>query len=181
MRELESHPPVVPATTTAKSPGFDISKHIRLIPPFQEKEVDKYFVHFEKIATSLECPKEGWILLLQSVLIGKVRERYSALPVEVSTQYEAVRQAILKAYEFVPEAYHQRFRNCKKQESQTYVEFTKEKEALFDRWCSASEVNNDYNKLRQLILIEEFKKCLQSGVKCIWMNRKLMVFTKPLY
>ena len=90
MRELESHSPVVPATTTAKSPGFDVSKHIRLVPPFQEKEVDKYFVHFEKIATSLEWSKEVWTLLLQSVLIGKAREIYSALPVEVSTQYEEV-------------------------------------------------------------------------------------------
>ena len=25
---------------------FDVAKHIRLVPPFQEKEVDKYFMHF---------------------------------------------------------------------------------------------------------------------------------------
>ena len=98
-------------------------------------------------------------------VIGKAREIYSALPVERSTQYEDVRQAILKAYELVPEAYRQKFRNCKKQESQTYVEFAREKEALFDRWCSAKQVDKDYNKLRQLILLEEFKKCLQSDVK----------------
>ena len=55
MHELESYPPAV---TPAKSTGFDVSKHIRLVPPIQEKEVDKYFVHFEKIATSLEWPKE---------------------------------------------------------------------------------------------------------------------------
>jgi len=54
MRKLESHPPAASATITAKMPSFDVSKHIRLVPPFQEKEVDKYFVQFEKIATSLE-------------------------------------------------------------------------------------------------------------------------------
>ena len=54
MRELESHSPMAPAMTSVKSPGFDVSKHIRLVPPFQEKEVDKYFIHFKKIATSLE-------------------------------------------------------------------------------------------------------------------------------
>ena len=27
---------------------FDVTKHIRLVPLFQEKEVDKYFLHFEK-------------------------------------------------------------------------------------------------------------------------------------
>ena len=54
--------------------NFDVTKHIRLVPPFQEKEVDKYFLHFEKIAENLNWPKEHWTLLLQSVLIGKARE-----------------------------------------------------------------------------------------------------------
>ena len=54
---------------------FDVTKHIRLIPPFQEKEVDKYFMHFEKVAENIKWPKEHWTLLLQSVFIGKARER----------------------------------------------------------------------------------------------------------
>ena len=28
------------------SKSFDVTKHIRLVPPFQEKEVDKYFFTF---------------------------------------------------------------------------------------------------------------------------------------
>ena len=35
---------------------FDVTKHIRLVPPFQEK-VDKYFLHFEKVAENLKWPK----------------------------------------------------------------------------------------------------------------------------
>ena len=56
--------------------SFDVTKHIRLVPPFQEKEVDKYFLHFEKVAENLKWPREHWILLLQSVVIGKAREIY---------------------------------------------------------------------------------------------------------
>ena len=33
--------------------NFDVTKHIRLVPPFQEKEVDKYFLYFEKVAENL--------------------------------------------------------------------------------------------------------------------------------
>ena len=44
---------------SVKSPGFDVSKHIKVVPPFQEKEVVKYFIYFEKIATSLEWPKKS--------------------------------------------------------------------------------------------------------------------------
>ena len=56
---------------------FDVTKHIRLVPPFQEKEVDKYFLHFEKVAENLKWPKEHWTWLLQSVVIGKAREIYT--------------------------------------------------------------------------------------------------------
>ena len=50
--------------------NFDVTKLIRRVPPFQEKEVDEYFLHFEKVAENLNWPKEHWTLLLQSVLIG---------------------------------------------------------------------------------------------------------------
>ena len=33
---------------------FNVTKHIRLVPPFQSKEVDKYFLHFEKNAENLK-------------------------------------------------------------------------------------------------------------------------------
>ena len=115
--------------------NFDITKHVRLVPPFQEKEVDKYFLHFEKVAENLNWPKEHWTLLLQSVLIGKAREIYTQLGVEQSHHYETVKELILKGYELVPEAYRQKFRNCKKDSNQTHVEFARSKEQLFDRWC----------------------------------------------
>ena len=76
--------------------NFDVTKHIRLVPPFQEKEVDKYFLHFEKVAENLNWPKEHWTLLLQSVLIGKAREIYTQLGVEQSHHYEIVKNLFSK-------------------------------------------------------------------------------------
>ena len=145
--------------------NFDVTKHMRLVPPFQEKEVDKYFLHFEKVAENLNWPKEHWTLLLQSVLIGKAREIYTQLGVEQSHHYETVKELILKGYELVPEAYRQKFRNCKKDSNQTHVEFAQNKEQLFDRWCCSKKIDQNYDKLRQLMLVEDFKRCIQSDVK----------------
>ena len=145
--------------------NFDVTKHITLVPPFQEKEVDKYFLHFEKVAENLNLPKEHWTLLLQSVLIGKAREIYTQLDVEQSHHYESVKELILKGYELVPEAYRQKFRNCKKDSNQTHVEFARNKEQLFDRWCCSKKIHQNYDKLRQLMLVEEFKRCIHSDVK----------------
>ena len=70
---------------------FDVTKHIRLVPPFQEKEVDKYFLHFEKVAENLKWPKEHWTLLLQSVVTGKAREMYTQLSLEQRLDYDKVK------------------------------------------------------------------------------------------
>ena len=67
---------------------FDVTKHIRLVPPFQEIEVVKYFLHFEKVAEILKWLKEHRILLLQSVVIGKAREIYTQLSLEQSSDYD---------------------------------------------------------------------------------------------
>ena len=165
LKELEtlaSHSPVVRSASETKC---DISKQIRFVPPFQEREVDKYFLHFEKIATNLEWPRDVWTLLLQSVLVGNACEIYSSMSVEESSQYDHVKTTILKAYELVPEAYRQHFRSSRKQDTQTFTEFAREKEVQFDRWCSAKEVAQDFNKLHQLMLLEEFKSCLTPQMK----------------
>ena len=35
----------------------------------------------------------------------------------------------------------------------------------FDRWCNSREVGTDFEKLRQVILIEEFKRCVRDDIK----------------
>jgi len=135
LKELEKSV-VAPVKSPEVPTTFDVSKHIRFVPQFQEKEVDKYFLHFEKVATNLAWPKEVWMVLLQSVLTGKAREAYSALSVEQSSQYDHVKQVVLKAYELVPETYRQNFRKCRKDEKQTYTEFARTKE---DRWCGSRQ------------------------------------------
>ena len=144
---------------------FDAAKNIRLVPKFQEKSVDKYFPQFEKIAANLKWPREFWPTLLQSVLIGKAAEVYSALSLAESSDYDKVKDTILKAYQLVPEAYRQRFRKYKKFENQTYVEFAREKEDLFDQWFRSKKIPDSYDNLRQLILIEEFKECVHQDLR----------------
>ena len=131
MASLGKHSPL------DKASAFDPARNIRLVPPFQENDVDKYFAHFEKVADSLNWPKESWVLLLQSVLVGKAQEIYGSLLVEQSSNYEHVKEAIL-------EAYRQKFRNYLKYDSKTHVEFAREKENLFNRWCHSKEISQDF-------------------------------------
>ena len=144
IKELELAAATATASPTPHRSDFEVSKHVRFVPPFQETKVDKYFLHFEKVASSLSWPREVWTLLLQSALLGKAREAYSALSVDQSSGYDTVKSAVLRAYELVPEAYRQKFRNSRKNDSQTYVAFARSKETLFDRWCVSKEVQKEF-------------------------------------
>lgn len=156
---------------------FDTSKHVRMVPPFNEKEVDKYFAHFERVATSLRWPKDVWTLLLQCVLIGKAQEVYASLTVAQSSDFDTVKAAILRAYELVPEAYRQKFRRFRKQDSQTFVEFAREKERLFDRRCVSLGVA-EFEQLRDLVILEEFKNCLPDSIATYINEQKVTQVSK---
>ena len=55
MKELEiEHEQVAKGISTSPHSGFDATKNIRLVPKFEEKEVDKYSLHFEKNCQQFE-------------------------------------------------------------------------------------------------------------------------------
>ncbi|KAJ8030015.1 hypothetical protein HOLleu_29581 [Holothuria leucospilota] len=144
--------------------GFDVSKHVKFVPKFQEDNVEKFFNHFEKLGEQLKWPRDKWSILIQSNFTGKAQEVYSALSIEDSMDYDKVKKAILQAYELVPEAYRQKFRKYRKADTQTYVEFAYQKERHFDRWCASKKVST-FDTLRQLMLVEEFKRCVNDDIK----------------
>ena len=118
---------------------FDASKYVKFVPPFIEKEIDKYFLLFEKVAKDLNWPLDKYTIFLQSALKGKNSETYTALSPEQTSDYQFVKESILKAYQLIPEAYRQKFRNYKKESDKTHVEFSREKERLLDRWCDSED------------------------------------------
>ena len=71
---------------------------------------------------------------------------------------------MLKAYELVTEAYRSKFRNGQKLSNQRFGEFAQYKEQLFDRWCLAMQISNDFGKLRELVLLEEFKQSVSPEI-----------------
>uniref|UniRef100_A0A3B3I2A9 Gypsy retrotransposon integrase-like protein 1 n=1 Tax=Oryzias latipes TaxID=8090 RepID=A0A3B3I2A9_ORYLA len=158
--------------------GFDVSRNIAMVPTFRESEVDSYFKAFERVAIALDWPEDMWSILLQCKLVGKAQEVVSSLSVADSLQYTVLKESILRAYELVPEAYRQKFRNHKKPSGHTFVEFAREKSVLFDKWCSASEVQNNFESLRQLVLLEDFKGSLPEKVVVFLNEQKVTSLSK---
>ncbi|XP_068213735.1 serologically defined colon cancer antigen 8-like [Palaemon carinicauda] len=143
---------------------FNIGSAIKLVPIFNESDVAEFSSAFEKLARKPSWPESMWTTLVQCRLISKAQKVYAALSEETSAEYEQVREIILKAYELVPEAFRQRFRNLRKLYNCTFVEFAREKVSAFLDWLKAKGIN-DFESLKELILIEEFKNHIGMELK----------------
>ena len=60
---------------------------------------------------------------MQTVLKGKGRSTYLSLSVEQSSDYDVLKEAVSKAYKLTTEHYRWNFRQMKKDDSHTYVEY----------------------------------------------------------
>ena len=159
-------------TRSAGSSRVDCTKNLRLLPKFDEEDPDTFFSLFERLADSQEWPDSERTLLLQCVFRGKAQKAYAALTAEQCKEYKMVKDAVLKAYELVPEAYRQLFRNWKKGVKQTHVDFERELDIHFDRWCSASSVVS-FEELRNLVVLEQFKQSLPDYISTYINERKV--------
>ena len=142
---------------------FDLVSNLRLVPKFDESDPDTFFSLFERVANSRGWPDSERVVMLQSVFTGKAQAAYSALGERESKVYRTVKEAVLKAYELVPEAYRQRFRSWRKANRQSNVEFARDLTKHFNRWCSALEVTS-FERLCDVIVLEQFIDCVPPEV-----------------
>lgn len=150
----------IPSQTPTPHDSFEGSRHIALVPPFREAEVDAYFSALARIAATRKWPKNVWPLLLQCKLVGKPQEVCASLSIEDSLDYDTVKTTVLCAYELVPEAYSQKFRKCRVCKG----------ERCFDKWCQASKFTT-FENLRELMLMEEFKNQLPEKI-AVYLNEQ---------
>ncbi|XP_068207473.1 trichohyalin-like [Palaemon carinicauda] len=164
-REQETHElQVLHLRQVPAKSKFNIGNAIKVMPVFKETEALEFFTVFEKLANRLEWPENNWTTLVQCRLMGKAQKLYAALNEEMSAYYSQVKNFILKAYELVPEAYHQKFRNMQKGWEETFVEFARRKRVAFQEWLKAKG-EEDFDALKELILIEEFKNNISLDLK----------------
>ena len=93
------------AADDLESTRFDVSKCSRLVPNFDEDDVDSFFLHFEKIACNMKWPKEYWPALVQSSLTGKGRSTYLSLSLDQSSDYDIIKKAVSQEYNLTADNY----------------------------------------------------------------------------
>ena len=125
-------------------------------------------MHFEKIE-SLKWPYENWTLLLQSVLIGKARDVCTHLSVGQSSSYETVKEMILKCLRHTG--------NNLEIVGKNLIKLTLNLQGLKNSYLINGVLRRRLVmiliKIRQLLLIEEFKWGLSNEIKTYLSEQKV--------
>ncbi|XP_064088548.1 uncharacterized protein LOC135202962 [Macrobrachium nipponense] len=133
----------------------NVIKYSKMIPSFDENSPDEFFALFEKLADSLELPKEIWPIPIQPALKGKGRSAFLALTLEEGKDYDFIKESSLRVYELTPEYYRLKFRKYRKFDNQSYVEYSHNIVRMHDNWLKSAGVSS-MDKYRELILVEQF-------------------------
>ncbi len=118
-------------------------------------DIEAYLKVFEKVMSTHETPQEQWALRLAPLLTGKAQLAYAALTLDDSSNYELVKQAILKRYDITEEAYRRRFRAIMKKTDESYQEFRSSLEDLGQKWVTSAGCNT-VEALREVLVREQF-------------------------
>ncbi|XP_066980073.1 uncharacterized protein [Macrobrachium rosenbergii] len=141
--------------------AFDLGKARKLLPVFDEKDLDVFFITFENTATSLNWPRDQYVLLIRNSFKGKAA--YVAAQLVQERDYEVFKTAILYAYSVTAEGYRQIFRQTLKNQAQTYLEFFTLKLKQFNKWLDKEQITT-LEQLKNLIVLEEFLRRIPANV-----------------
>jgi hypothetical protein len=153
--------------------AFRVTDAIRLVPPFDERNIDLYLSNFEKIATAQNWPVEHWSAVLTPLLKGgKVLRAMNRLQPNEISDYDTLKGAVLDEFELVPEAYRSRFRTCVKRQTDSYCDFNNFMCIQFDRWLNSVAATNDIDVLKNVLLMEQFISKVPEDIRQYLLDKK---------
>ena len=155
---------------TASPATLNVAKNLRLVPHFNESDVDGFFDLFECVADAHAWSDLEKTLLLQSVLTGRAQRACSSLSGADRKDYAKVKTAVLKEYELVAEVYRHQFRTMRKGGPQSHTEFARDLALQFGRWRRAASAES-LDALVDLMLLEQFKNTLPQNIATFIMER----------
>jgi hypothetical protein len=148
-----------------------LSAAARLLPKFDEGDVEGYLNSFERIVAIHAFPREKWSALLHTQLVGKALKVFGELSISECNDYDLLKAAILKAYALVPDAYRKRFRSLTKFPNETFSNFAFRLNIPFMRWIESADAM-DVARLKELMQLEQFCTILSKDLKSWLIDKK---------
>lgn len=152
--------------TIQETNNVELYKFKKHVPSMENIEIDEFFMVFERNSIDYKFPEDKKAVLLRSALTkGKALDVVLNLTPEECNDYELIKSRVLLSYVLTPEKYRKLYREYKKEPEVSHVDFLRLEKKYFDRWLRSKNVNKDYEKLYNLILMEDFTEKIRTDIK----------------
>jgi len=128
------------------------------LPPFVDykDDLDSYLNRFERFAKSNKWEKTEWATSLSALLTGRALDVYSRLSETSASDYDTLKEALLKRYELTESGFRNRFKNSKPDQGESPEQFFIRLGNYLTRWIELSGIDKDYDSLCDLLIKDQF-------------------------
>ena len=144
------------------------------LQPFDEKndDMDAFIRRFESYAVSLEWPIDKWALNLSALLHGIALDVYNRQPVNDTSNYDSLKEALLRRFLLTEERFREKLRTAKPERGESFGQFMTRLEGYFNRWIELGHVDKTYQGLKDALLREQAMSVVTRNLRIFIMERK---------
>ena len=145
------------------------------LPPFVEDrdEMDSYLLRFERFARAAGWEEEQWAVSLSALLTGKALDIYYRMNTEDSSDYQTLKNSLLKRYGLTAEGYRKKLRESRPEQDETPGQFVVRLQAYLKRWIEMGETDDSRDGLKELIILEQFLNTCTAELRLFLKERDL--------
>ena len=113
-------------------------------------DLDNYLLRFERYATVAGWEKEAWATQLSPLLSGRALEVYSRLSQDESIDYERLKLALLKRYDFTEFGYRRKFLDAKPEGQESPGQFVVRLKNYLTKWVKLAKAEESFDGVVEL-------------------------------
>ena len=151
------------------------SKGKSKMSPFKETttKFDAYINRFENYAEHRKWKKDEWALQLSLLLEGKALDVFYGLTSEQQKNYDTVKEALLRHYEYTEEGFRKQFYTTKVEDGETPEQYYARIERLFTKWIEMAKIEKSFDSLCNLVIREQFLRRTHAELTAYLREKKI--------
>ncbi|XP_063074189.1 uncharacterized protein LOC134464773 [Engraulis encrasicolus] len=165
-RDTSSSTPEPPPTVTTVTTEGRPPKMAKLE---EGDNIEHYLTTFERLATAFGWRRTTWAIHLIPLLTGKARSAFVAMNPNDTTDYDRLKEAVLKKYEINAETYRHQFRALETSTSETPQELYVRLKDLFCKWTDYEKSSKE--NLMETLVLEQYLRVLYPDVRT-WVRER---------
>ena len=119
-------------------------------------DLDNYLLRYERYATVAGWEKEAWATQLSPLLSSRALKIYSRLSQDEAMDYQRLKLALLKWYDFTEFGYCRRFRDEKPEGQESPSQFIVRLKTCLTKWVKLAKVEESFDGVVELMVRKQF-------------------------